>query len=83
MASKIEQILGVIRDSHVMGVDGLRDYHAARAARDANRCVTTQARFSAMRRALKDHRVQVTLDTGLGVIRIRNAETGKEYHAHP
>jgi hypothetical protein len=83
MASKVEQILAVIRNSHVMGEDGLRDYHAARAARDANRKGTTQARFSAMKTALKNHRVTVSLDSGMGTIRIRNNETRAEYTAHP
>lgn len=82
MASKIEQILEVIRGSHVMGDPPLADYHAAKAVRDANRCGTTEGRFKAMRRALKNHRVTITND-GLGVIRIRNNETRKEYRAHP
>jgi PHP family Zn ribbon phosphoesterase len=88
MASKIEQILRVIRDAHVMGSNGLRDYHAARLARDANRCGTSESRFDAMRKALKNHRVTVKHifcfdGSRSGRIEIRNPETGASFIAVP
>lgn len=85
--SKVEQILKVIEGSHVMGSNGLRDYHAARLARDANRCGTTESRFIAMRKALKNHRVTVKLvyndGAQTGDIQILNFETGKSFTAQP
>ena len=82
MVSKVEQITRLLKGSSYIACDGLSDYHAARLVRDANRCGATSARLSAMKRALARHRVTVTND-GLGVLRIRNNETGAEYHAHP
>ena len=83
MASKIEQIRSLIDGTHVMGdLNGLREYHAARAVRDANRCGTTDSRFAAMRKALKNYRVSVTREPGSSTIRIRNHATGAEYLAH-
>lgn len=86
--SKLSEILEVIKGSHVMGENGLRDYHAARAARDANRCGTTDSRFEAMRKALKNHRVTVkhVFDfSGMrtGRIEIKNFETGASFIAVP
>lgn len=87
MASKVEQILSTIRNTHVMGTDGLRDYHCARLARDANRCGTTDSRFDAMRKALKNHRVTVAhvFENGFrtGSIAIKNFESGATFIAKP
>lgn len=82
MASKIAQILEVVRGAMIMG-DGLAEYHVAREIRDANRCGTTLARFNAARKAAKRTRLIVTMDSGMGTIRVRNNETRLEYTLHP
>lgn len=82
MASKIEQILNVVRGSLILG-DGLGEYHTARAIRDANRCATSEARFNAARKAAKRSRLVITMDRGMGTIRVRNNETRLEYTMHP
>jgi len=80
--SKIEQICELLRGQHVMGdQDGLREYHAAKRVRDANRKRDNFDRFQAMKRALKNYHVRCELDCGMGVVRLVNAD-GKEYIAH-
>lgn len=57
MASKIEQIRRLIDGQHCMGSDGLRDYHAARAVRDAKRYKGEMAQLAKVKHALNPYPV--------------------------
>ena len=75
--SKIAQITKLIAGSHVMGRDTLADYHAARLARDAFRRHAPNERFAAIRAALKNHRVMVSIMGDR--IRIFRPDTGTDW----
>lgn len=82
-SSKLQMILEVIKGTHVMGDEvagaGLRDYHAARAARDALRIRSPSAKMEAIERALKNYRVNIAwveLGDHPGHIRIECRATG-------
>ena len=61
MKSLVAQIQEVIGGQHVMGADGLQDYHASRKVRDCKRIRDRSERIAAMKRALKNYRVTVSL----------------------
>ena len=73
--SKLSIVRELIGGSHVMGEDGLRDYHAARAVINATR---RRDPFPAIREALKNHRVMVSYD-GQGIVRIFRPDTGQKW----
>jgi len=79
--SKVEQLQRFIANSHCMDqVDGLRDYHAAAAIRNACRCHAVEIRIARIKRALNPYRVTVALaiDEDLNErIRLTNRVTGK------
>ena len=74
--SLVAQIQEVIGGQHVMGADGLTDYHAARKVRDCKRVRDRSERVSAMKRALKNYRVTVSLDWESDAILVANRESG-------
>ena len=73
--SLVAQIAEVLDGAHVLGKDGLRDYHKARAVRDLKRRKGID-RLAATRAELKNYRVQVNEDWELGSICIANTAKG-------
>lgn len=80
MKSKIAQLCEFLKGTSHIPQDGLADYHAALAARNANRCGTTGKRLSEMKRALARYPVTVSHD-GMGNIVLHNRATGARYIA--
>lgn len=64
MAKTLNDSIGaVIAGQHVMGVDGLRDYHAVqavKAVKAAKRIKSDVARYMAIQKSLKNWRVLVS-----------------------
>ena len=56
--SKLAEICAVLDGAHVLGVNGLRDYHAARKVRDAMRC-KPPVRLGRVKTILHPYRVTV------------------------
>lgn len=66
--SMVGDIRRLIDGAHVMGPDGLRDYHAAAAAVNACRKHDFSARLAGVRKALKNYNVQVfARDNGIAM----------------
>jgi hypothetical protein len=80
--SKVGSLTDLIAGSHVMGENGLRDYHVAAAAIKALRLRAFSERLNAIRVALKNHRVQVSYDDQ-GVIRVFRPDRGAELFFPP
>lgn len=62
-----------------MGVDGLRDYHAARAVRDSKRFKGVQLQLAKAKHALNPYPVIATIvldDACNETIKLRNTVTG-------
>ncbi len=62
--SKVGKLTAFLEGLHVMGRNGLRDYHAAAAAVNANRKRDTLDKLAAVKAALKNHRVTVKVRCG-------------------
>jgi hypothetical protein len=73
--SLVAQIAEVIDGAHVLGKDGLRDYHKARTVRDLKRRKGID-RLAATRTELKSYRVQVNEDWEPGSICVHNPAKG-------
>ena len=58
--SIIAGIRKFIDGAHVLGEDGLRDYHAAASIRDARRIKAAEKRFTAIKTILHPYRVTVS-----------------------
>lgn len=79
--SKVHTYLEAIRGSHYMGdsaQEGLSSYHAAKATVDAGRIREPLKRLSAVRAALKSHRVTVSLDGDK--VRVHRPDTGTTFY---
>lgn len=77
MASKIQQLTALLKGSHYISETGLTAYYGAREAINGNRCATTERRYSAVKTALKNFRVMVTMSDN--TIRVYRADTQKEF----
>lgn len=74
--SKIGKICDLLKAAgHVMGSDGLADYHVARAVRDGLR---SHDHFNRARRALKNYRVRVEPVTEGGKLRLSTFDRSAE-----
>ena len=67
--SLVAQIAEVLDGAHVLGKDSLREYHKARAVQDLKRRKGID-RLAAVRKELKNYRVQVNEGWEFGPIRI-------------
>ena len=84
--SQIGKLTAFVTGLHVMGKDGLRDYHAAKAALDANRRRDMGDKVAGIKHALKNHRV--TVGVWCGAVTVRRTTNGdgdvlswpKSYH---
>lgn len=76
MASKIHNVLELIRGKHCMDASGLSDYHAARKAVNSCKCRDPFRKLIAAKSALKNYRVVVTLGP-VGDVLIRDFSTGE------
>ena len=72
-----DKIGNIIRDTHVMGADGLREYHAIQAVKSDMRIRDRFIRFASIKATLKNYRVMVNF-TGDNKARIFNTETKTE-----
>ena len=59
--SKIGTLTAFLEGMHVMGRDGLRDYHVARLVVNASRKRDLSDRLAAAKVALRNHRVTVSI----------------------
>ena len=62
--SKIGTLTAFLKGMHVMGDNGLRDYHAAKLAVNAGRKRGIEAQCAAVKIALNNHRVTVCIWAG-------------------
>jgi hypothetical protein len=77
--SKIAEIRNFIDGAHVLGKDGLRDYHTAERVRNALRIRSSNERFEKIKSALHAYRVTVLLiSCDPCQIRIRRNDQNKE-----
>jgi hypothetical protein len=72
-----DKIGGIIRGTHVVSEDGLRDYHRIQAVKDAMRKRDRFERFVGIKTELKNYRVMVNF-TADDKARIFNPETNQE-----
>lgn len=79
--SKIGEVCEVIEGQHVMGTDdGLRDYHAAReAVMSSCRKKDPYQKLGAVKTALKNYRVRVTLGPVMDVMITANSDGTGQY----
>jgi hypothetical protein len=75
--TKVSQLLKVIEGAHVLGTDGLRDYHTAKRVINSNRIALAGKRFATIRAELKNHHVIVSLNDDY-TIRVYRPDTQSE-----
>ena len=86
--SKIGTLAAFLDGMHVLGRDGLRDYHAARLTMNAGRKRDLESQCAAVKSALKNHRVTVCIWAGdVAVRRTTDADGStlacpKSWHLH-
>ena len=77
--TKTSGLMKILEGAHVLGDDGLRDYHVAQRVKNANRKRKDLlgSRFLAVRQELKNYRVMVSLTDD--DVRIYRPDTRQEY----
>lgn len=76
MSAIVTGIRKFIDAAHVLGEDGLRDYHAAAAVRDARRIKSEVKRFATIKHILHPYRITVSPEGPY--VRLRRNDTNTE-----